>query len=539
MFCSAHADRFAQEQLPPREQWPELVFDRPELRYPPRLNCVAELLDRWVASGYGDRPALADPSGVVSYAQLLATVNRIAAVLVEDLGMVSGNRVLLRGGNTVMMAACWLAVVKAGGIAVATMPLLRAREITAIAVKARTRFALCDRALDAELDAALPHCPELLRLLHFHDENGLEAHMRSKSGRFATTDTAADDICLIAFTSGSGGIPKATLHFHRDVMAICDCFPRSILGLAQSDLICGTPPLAFTYGLGGLLLFPLRVGACTLLLDNPRPETLLASIQDRRATTLFATPTFYRLMAPLAGSFDLAGLRHCVSAGEALPVATRELWRSASGKALIDGLGTTEMLHIFISASGEDIRPGAIGRVLPGYQARVVDASGQALAHGKVGRLAIKGPTGCRYLADDRQRTFVQDGWNLTGDACRMDADGYFFYQGRSDDMIVSSGYNIAGPEVENVLLAHPRVAECAVVGVADPLRGQIVKAYVVLHSGVDAQDALIEELKEWVRNRLAPYKYPRAMEFVPHLPRSEAGKLQRFRLRTQTSAKP
>lgn len=538
MTPSGHRDTFARQHLPPRSEWPELVFERPELCYPPRLNCAVELLDRMVASGHGDRPAIWAPVGArpvcCTYRQLLARANRIAHALREDLGLIPGNRVLLRGPNNPMLAACWLGVLKAGGIAVATMPLLRAAELTQIAAKARTRLALCEARLLDELELAKADCPDLKRIVAFNDggKASLEALLEGKPDTFDNIDTAADDVALIAFTSGTTGRPKGTLHFHRDVLAMCDAFPRSVLRPGPDDIFCGTPPLAFTFGLGGLLCFPLRFGASTVLVEKLMPDTLMQTIRDFRATICFTAPTFWRLMAPLAAQDGIGNLQKCVSAGEALPDATRQLWKQATGIEIIDGIGATEMIHIFISSPPEAVRRGAIGQVVPGYHALIVDDEGNPLPAGTVGRLAVIGPTGCRYLADARQSQYVQHGWNLTGDAFSMDADGYFSYHARTDDMIVSAGYNIAGPEVEGVLLAHPAVAECGVVGVPDAERGQIVKAIVVLREGQAPSDALARELQDFVKQRIAPYKYPRAVEFVAALPRTETGKLQRFRLR-------
>ena len=523
-------DDFARAHLPPRALWPELCFDLPELQYPARLNCVAALLDAAVASGGGERIAIHADGQRWSYARLLRQVDRIAHVLRSDLRLIPGNRVLLRGANTPMMAACLLAVLKAGCIAVPTMPLLRARELSTILAKAEVNAVLCAQGLRAELDglAGLP-----AMLCFGADDAQLERHMAAHAGAFAAHDTAADDVCLISFTSGTTGVPKGTMHMHRDVLAICDCFPRSMLQVRADDIFIGTPPLAFTFGLGGLLLFPLRFGAATVLLEKLTPETLLRAIGTYAATICFTAPTFYRQMAPLAGQHDLRSLRLSVSAGEALPLATRDAWQAASGLAMTDGIGATEMLHIFISATGDGIRRGAIGKAIPGYQACIVDDDGVAQPPGVTGRLAVKGPTGCRYLADMRQREYVQHGWNLTGDTFEMDADGYFYYRARSDDMIVSAGYNIAGPEVEEALLRHPAVAECGVVGRADAERGQIVEAHVVLKGGYQAGDALAAELQDFVRQQIAPYKYPRAIRFLPALPRTETGKLQRFKLRT------
>jgi len=543
MTPSAHRDTFARDKLPPRETWPELLFERPELQYPLRLNAAAELLDRQVEFGHGDRPAiwqLVDGKPLfATYAQLQHRVNRIARVLVEDLGLLPGNRVLLRGPNNPMMAACWLAVVKAGLIAVGTMPLLRARELKQIIDHATPRVALCDAALWQEMATCTNpngehHAASLERICYFNDgENGsLEDMLSGKPGDFPAVDTAADDVALIAFTSGTTGVPKGTLHFHRDVLAMCDCFPQSILKVRPNDIFCGTPPLAFTFGLGGMLAFPLRYGASTVLAEKATPETLLKTIADFRATVCFTAPTFYRQMAGLAARHDLSSLKKCVSAGEALPDATRQLFKEATGIELIDGIGSTEMIHIFISHTPEAVRRGATGTAIPGYRAQVQDDAGRVCAPGEVGKLAVKGPTGCRYLADPRQKDYVKNGWNITGDAYSMDADGYFFYQSRTDDMIITAGYNVAGPEVESCLLEHPAVAECGVVGAADAERGQIVKAYVVLKHDQKGGSAMKKTLQDYVKSAIAPYKYPRAIEFVAALPRTETGKLQRFKLR-------
>jgi len=529
---SGHTDGFARANLPPRQEWPDFLFDLPELQYPPRMNCVAELLDSAVKRGWGGRTALVGARERLDYAELLARVDRIAHVLRDELGLVTGNRVLVRGANCPAMAACVLGVIKAGCIAVPTMPLLRARELQAIADKARVNAVLCAAALVGELEALDLAAPVVV----FDDPapDALEARMARHGAPFAAADTSADDVCLISFTSGTTGIPKGTMHFHRDVLAICDCFPRHILRSQASDVFIGTPPLAFTFGLGGLLLFPLRVGAAGVLIEKLSPDALLAAIAGHRATVCFTAPTFYRQMAAQAGRFDLTSLRASVSAGEALPVATRTAWQEATGLAMIDGIGATELLHIFISSAGDDARPGATGKPVPGYQACILDAQGRPVGPGVIGRLAVKGPTGCRYLADERQRDYVHDGWNLTGDAYEMDADGYFHYRSRLDDMIISAGYNIAGAEVEEALLRHPAVAECAVVGRADPERGQLVEAHVVLRGDRVGSDALAQQLQEFVKGQIAPYKYPRAILFKERLPRTETGKLQRFKLRTE-----
>ncbi|MRW93011.1 AMP-binding protein [Duganella sp. FT80W] len=534
LTASAYTDHFARGHLPPRELWPELRFDLPELQYPERLNCADLLL----ATGASDHLALRGAQHSWTYAELRQQVDRIAHVLRGPLRLEPGNRVLLRGANTPLMAACILAVMKAGLIAVPTMPLLRARELGAIANKAEVNAVLCADNLREELDNAELPAAARARTLWFGGSGGsggagsLEALMAEQPARFDALDTAADDVCLIGFTSGTTGIAKGTMHFHRDVMAICDCFPRSVLQSERSDIFIGTPPLAFTFGLGGLLLFPLRVGATAVLLEKLTPETLIKAIETYRATVCFTAPTAYRQMAALAAQHDLSTLKKTVSAGEALPAATRELWRQATGIQMIDGIGATELLHIFISAAGDQVRPGATGKPIPGYQACILDFQGKPVGPGVIGRLAVKGPTGCRYLADERQRDYVLDGWNLTGDAYEMDADGYFYYRSRTDDMIVSAGYNIAGPEVEDALLRHPAVAECGVIGRADEQRGQIVEAHVVLRPGHAGTPELVAQLQEFVKGQIAPYKYPRAIRFIEALPRTETGKLQRFKLR-------
>jgi 2-aminobenzoate-CoA ligase len=537
MTESAHLDTFARDHLPPHDQWPEFLYDLPELQYPAIMNCAAELLDATVAKGFGDRPAIVTPQRRVTYAELLAEANRIANVLLSDLGLIPGNRVLLRGFNNDVMAACWLGVVKAGCVVVTTMPMLRAKELVDVITAGEITHAICDKRLGDELDAARASCPSLTTVVLSHDDGpaGLSARMAKHRDTFDNVETASDDVCMIAFTSGTTGRPKGTMHFHRDVLAICDTFPPSSFAPTEKDVFVGTPPLAFTYGLGGALLFPLRVGASTVLLEKPAPDVLLDAIAEFGATVCFTAPTSYRAMAPLADRAKIRTLRACVSAGETLPVATRTMWENATGVRIIDGIGSTEMLHIFIAASGDAIRPGATGKPVPGYVACVLDDDGKPLPPGYVGRLAVKGPTGCRYLADPRQRDYVQHGWNLTGDAYLLDGDGYFWYQARTDDMIISSGYNIAGPEVEGALLEHPRVLECAVVGAPDEARGTIVKAFVVLRRAQDegADEALVTELQDFVKARIAPYKYPRAIEFVAELPRTQTGKLQRFKLRT------
>nr|WP_211162146.1 AMP-binding protein [Aromatoleum petrolei] len=526
--------------MPPPEQQPEFLFELPSLQFPPLMNCAVELLDRRVLGGEGERVCLRAPGGLCwTYRDLLGHANRIANVLVHELGVVPGNRVLLRGPNSPMLAACWFAIMKAGAIAVATMPLLRAKELGQILDKGRITHALCAHALRGELDEAVATRPSVAHVVSFGDPSGagLEAAMARQSDEFDNVATASDDTCILAFTSGTTGQPKATMHFHRDVIAACRCWPPHVLRPQPDDVFIGSPPLAFTFGLGGMLLFPMSVGASTVLLEQASPPKLLDAIGEFGATILFTAPTSYRAMAEGARERRLGAplggpLVKCVSAGEVLPAATRALWKDATGIEIIDGIGATEMFHIFISADEEHARPGATGTVVPGYRARIVDDEGREVPAGTVGRLAVKGPTGCRYLDDSRQRNYVGDGWNYTGDAYYMDADGYFHYQSRLDDMIVSAGYNIGAPEVEDALMQHPAVAECAVIGVPDEERGQIVKAFIVPRPGHGAGELLVRELQDFVKRTIAPYKYPRAIEFRDSLPRTETGKLQRFRLR-------
>ncbi len=540
MTTSGHVDCFTRDHLPLQAQLPEFRFTLPELRYPERLNCVVELLDRWVTGGEGDRPCLITPTETLTYAALQERVNRIANVLTRDLGMVAGNRVLLRAPNNAMMAAAWLAVIKAGGVAVATMPLLRAKELVYPITKARIALALCDARIADELEKAKAQAGELGRIVYWGSDRADDLRkLMATPGyeRFVAADTASDDVCLIAFTSGTTGEPKGTMHFHRDMLATCDSYGRYVLRPAASDRFIGSAPLAFTYGLGGHLLFPMRVGAASILIERASPDELFGAIGTYRATVCFTAPTAYRAILPKLASHDISSLRKCVSAGETLPKATFEAWHKATGIRILDGLGSTEMLHIFICSPEEEALPGATGRVVPGYEARIVDEGGRELPPGTVGRLAVRGPTGCRYLADVRQRKYVEDGWNLPGDTYLMDQQGYFYYQARSDDMIISAGYNIAGPEVEAALLTHPAVAECGVVGAPDQDRGMIVKAYVVLRPDRAGDAALTKTLQDYVKEQIAPFKYPRAIEYVTELPKTPTGKLQRFELRRMAAA--
>jgi 2-aminobenzoate-CoA ligase len=532
MNRSAHVDTFTRDKLPPVDQQPPFSFALPELNYPDRLNCAVAFVDRHVTAGHGDAPCLLSPTETWTYAELQARVNRIANVLVRDLGLVPGNRVLLRSANTPMLVAATFAVIKAGGVVVCTMPMLRAKELAYPLVKAKIGFALCDNRLNDEMEKARATAPDL-KVIYWSEGGTLEVLMeQSGYEHFDAVDTARDDVCLIGFTSGTTGEPKGTMHFHRDLLAICDAYSGQILKPFASDRFIGSPPLAFTFGLGGLVLFPLRVGASAVLLEAASPDKLMQAIAQFSATICFTAPTAYRAMLARFADHDISSLRKCVSAGEALPVSTFEAWKAATGLPLMDGIGATEMLHIFISAPEDRIRPGSTGLPVPGYEAAVLDENGKPVSDGAIGRLAVRGPTGCRYLADERQRKYVAHGWNITGDSYIRDKDGYFWYQARSDDMIVSAGYNIAGPEVESCLLTHPAVAECGVVGQPDADRGTIVKAYVVLKAGHDGTPVLTKALQDFVKAEIAPYKYPRAIAYVTALPRTNTGKLQRFALR-------
>jgi 2-aminobenzoate-CoA ligase len=529
---TAHVDTFAIERLPPREQWPAFVHELTELKYPQRTNCAQRLIDDAVREGHGGRLAIRSDMGDVTYAELLERSNRLANVLVHDLGVVPGNRVLLRSPNNAAMVAAWLAVMKTGAIAVSTMPLLRARELAAIAELGQVDHALCDPRIADELVNASRTTGRLRQIVQFGSD--LDARMARQSAQFVNCDTASDDVCLLAFTSGTTGRPKATMHFHRDVLASADVVARHLLHTSADDVYAGSPPLGFTFGLGALLIFPLAFRASVALVEQPSPDALLAAVERHRVTCLFTAPTMYGNLLKLVDNYDLTSLERCVSAGEALSKGVSDAWFASTGLRIIDGIGATEMLHIFISAEGDAIRPGATGKVLPGYIASVVDDELRPLPPGQPGWLVVKGPTGCRYLDDPRQLDYVRQGWNVTGDKYILDADGYFWFQARADDMIISAGYNIAGPEVEASLLMHPAVRECAVVGAPDPARGQIVKAFVVANADHDATPALASELQEFVKTSIAPYKYPRVIEFVDALPKTPTGKVQRNVLRAR-----
>ena len=534
---SAQTDRFVHDRLPPVAARAQMRYDLPELQIADQANLVDVLMRQIEVRGLLDRPFLRSDKITLTYADTSERINRIAQVLIEDFGLVPGNRVLLRGGNSIGMALAWLAVVKAGLVAVATMPLLRVKELGEVIEKAQINFALCDATLADDLNIAKAQTQTLRTIVLFNlmNEPGSVAVLSAqKDGHFKPCLTAADDVALMAFTSGTTGKPKAVVHSHRDVLAACQAWPRHILEATPGDIVMGSPPLAFTFGLGGMLLFPLAAGASVYFPSiTHTPEAMVKLINETRATIIYTAPTFYRQMAPFAKRAGTPSLRTCVSAGEALPDATRQLWKDATGIEMLDGIGATEMFHIFISSKPNDVRRGAIGKVVPGYTARVVNDEGVEVPFGTVGKLAVMGPTGCKYLDDARQMTYVKDGWNYPGDAFTQDADGYFFYQARDDDMIITSGYNVGGPEVEDALMQHEAVAECGVIGLPDDERGMIVKAFVVLKPGIDGDEACVKLLQDHVKATLAPFKYPRQIEFIGRLPRTETGKLQRFKLRS------
>jgi 2-aminobenzoate-CoA ligase len=532
---SAHVDTFSRDKLPPFDQWPELPLEGFE--YPDSLNAAVELTDRLVARGFGDRVALIGNGRQRTYKELSDWTNRIARALVEDYGIKPGNRVLIRSANNPAMVACWLAATKAGAVVVNTMPMLRAIELSKIVDKAEIGLALCDTRLMDELVACAKDSRFLKKVIGFdgtanHDAE-LDRVALSKPVTFKAVETGRDDVALLGFTSGTTGEPKATMHFHRDLLIIADGYAKEILQVTPEDIFVGSPPLAFTFGLGGLAIFPLRFGATATLLENASPANMIEIIETYKATIIFTAPTAYRVMlAAMDGGANLSSVRMAVSAGETLPAPVFRDWIKKTGKPILDGIGATEMLHIFISNRLQDAAPASTGRPVAGYQAKIVDDDMKEKPRGEVGRLAVRGPTGCRYLADDRQKKYVSDGWNLTGDAFIQDADGYFHFAARTDDMIISSGYNIAGPEVEAALLSHPDVKECAVIGVPDEERGQIVEAHVVLKENVAADSNTARKLQDHVKATIAPFKYPRSVKFTDALPKTQTGKIQRFRLK-------
>jgi 2-aminobenzoate-CoA ligase len=534
---TGYVDDFARRNLPPSGQWPELLLDRPEFQYPDYLNAAVELTDRIVEQGLGDNIALIGNGRQRTYKELADWSNRLAHALVENYGVKPGNRVLIRSGNNPALVACWLGATKAGAVVVNTMPMLRAGELTKIVDKAEIALALTDSRIADEIVACAKTSKFLKQVVNFDGTSNHDAELDrvalNKPVKFSAVKTGRDDVALLGFTSGTTGEPKATMHFHRDLMIVADGYAKEVLKVTPDDVFVGSPPLAFTFGLGGLAVFPLRFGATATLLENASPPEMVKIIETYKATICFTSPTAYRaMMAAMDKGADLSSLRLAVSAGETLPAPVFDAWTKKTGKTILDGIGSTELLHIFITNRTGDAAAGKTGRPVAGYQAKIVDDEMKDVPDGTVGKLAVRGPTGCRYLGDARQTNYVRDGWNLTGDSFVRDAEGRFAFVARSDDMIVSSGYNIAGPEVEAALLSHPAVVECGVVAAPDEARGMIVKAYVIVASGVAADEALAIALQDHVKREIAPYKYPRAIEFVEHLPKTGTGKLQRFALR-------
>ena len=535
---SRHLDTFTRDRLPPASAWPAMPGAAEA--YPDEINAAVELTDRMVERGFGDRVALIGEGRSRTYAELAAWTDRIASALVRDLGVAPGNRVLIRSANTPAMVACWLAVTKAGAVAVNTMPMLRAGELNAILDKAEVALALCDTRLLDELQATGSRF--LQRIVGFdgtagHDSELDRLALAAPHG-FEAVPTGRDDVALLGFTSGTTGVPKATMHFHRDILAIADGFAQDILQVHPTDIFVGSPPLAFTFGLGGLAVFPLRFGAAAALFEAATPAHLPGLIQRTRATVCFTAPTAYRAMtAGLADGADLSSLRVAVASGETLPPPVFEGWMKVTGVPLLECIGSTEMLHAFISNRLDDFGPGRVGRPVRGYEAVILDDALREAPRGTPGRLAVRGPTGCRYLDDPRQGDYVRGGWNITGDTFVQEEDGVFRFVARNDDMIVSTGYNIAAPEVEAALLSHEAVRECAVIGAPDPERGRIVTAYVVLAAGAEPGEALVRALQDHVKARIAPYKYPRAVLFVEALPKTLTGKVRHAALRALHSA--
>ena len=537
---SAHVDTFARDNLPPPDRWPDLILERPEFQYPEQLNVAVELTDRNVEKGFGDRVALIGNGRRRTYKELVDWSNRLAHALVENYGVKPGNRVLIRSGNNPALVAAWLAATKAGAVVVNTMPMLRAGELGKIIDKAEISLALTDSRIADELVISAKTSRFLKQVVSFDGTSNHDAELDrialNKAVKFDAVKTSRDDVALLGFTSGTTGEPKATMHFHRDLLVIADGYAREVLNVTPDDVFVGSPPLAFTFGLGGLAIFPLRFGATATLLENASPANMIEIIETYKASICFTAPTAYRaMMAAMDKGADLSSLRLAVSAGETLPPPVFEEWTRRTGKPILDGIGTTEMLHIFVTNRVGDAHAGATGRPVTGYEAKIVDEEMNEVAADTVGKLAVRGPTGCRYLADARQKSYVRDGWNLTGDAFRRDSEGRFHFAARADDMIVSAGYNIAGPEVEAALLSHADVAECAVIGAPDSERGQIVAAYVVLKAGVAGDPLCVKRLQDHVKAVIAPYKYPRAVYFIEALPKTQTGKIQRFKLRQQS----
>ena len=534
---SAHSDSFARDNLPPEDQWPDFLLDN--FHYPEKLNAAVELTDAMVEKGFGDNTALIGNGRRRTYKELTDWTNRLAHVLVDDLGVQPGNRVLIRSANNPAMVACWLAATKAGAVVVNTMPMLRAAELKKYCEKAQIKFALCDTRLMEEMKECDEQCTQLQTVMGFDGTSNHSAELDQlaleKPVQFDAVQTSQDDVALFGFTSGSTGEPKVTMHYHRDLLIIADGYAKEVLGVKPDDIFVGSPPLAFTFGLGGLAIFPLRFGATATLLENAAPPNMIEIIEKYKATVSFTAPTAYRVMLrAMDDGADLSSLRAAVSAGETLPAPIYEEWMEKTGKPMLDGIGATELLHIFISNRFGDHKPACTGKPVTGYEAKVIDNNGNEVATGEIGRLAVRGPTGCRYLRGERQQEYVANGWNISGDSFVQDEDGYFHFAARNDDMIVSSGYNIAGPEVEAALLSHPSVSECGVIGIADEERGCIVQAHVVLTEGISANDAQTKELQEHVKNTIAPYKYPRSVVYTDELPKTATGKIQRFRLKSQ-----
>ncbi len=533
---SAHVDSFARDNLPPQDSWPDLLLDR--FGYPDRLNAAVELTDAMVAKGFGDHTALIGNGRRRTYKELTDWTNRLAHVLVDDLGVRPGNRVLIRSANNPAMVACWLAATKAGAVVVNTMPMLRAPELAKYVEQAQITHALCDTRLMDEMTACAKDSAWLETVVGFDGTSNHDAELDrlalQKPVRFQSVATSQDDVALIGFTSGSTGAPKGTMHFHRDLLIIADGYASEVLGVTPDDVFVGSPPLAFTFGLGGLAIFPLRFGAAATLLENASPPNMVEIIETYRATVCLTAPTAYRAMLrAMDEGADLSSLRAAVSAGETLPAPVYEAWMEKTGKPMLDGIGATEMLHIFVTNRFGDHRPACTGKPVTGYEARVVGPDGAEVPRGTPGRMAVRGPTGCRYLYGARQADYVQDGWNITGDTFVQDEEGYFHFAARNDDMIVSAGYNIAGPEVEAALLSHDAVVECAVIGAPDEARGQIVEAHVVLAEGIEPGEAMVLRLQNHVKAVIAPYKYPRRVVFTAALPKTPTGKIQRFLLRS------
>lgn len=534
---TAHVDTFTRDNLPPENTWPDFLLEG--FDYPDRLNAAVELTDKMVEQGFGDHTALIGNGRRRTYKELADWTNRLAHALTDDLGVKPGNRILIRSANNPAMVACWLAATKAGAVVINTMPMLRAGELSKIVDKAEVEFALCDTRLMEELVTCAKGSAFLKKVIGFDGTSNHDAELDrlalEKPVVYQAVGTGRDDVALLGFTSGSTGTPKATMHFHRDLLIIADGYAREVLGVTPDDVFVGSPPLAFTFGLGGLAIFPLRFGAAATLLETATPPKMIEIIQKYKATVCFTAPTAYRVMLQaMEDGADLSSLRAAVSAGETLPAPVYDAWMAKTGKPMLDGIGATEMLHIFISNRFEDHKPACTGKPVTGYQVKIIDLEGAPVPTGEVGRLAVRGPTGCRYLADDRQHGYVQDGWNITGDSFSMSEDGHLHFAARNDDMIISAGYNIAGPEVEAALLAHPAVQECAVIGIPDESRGAIVEAHVVLNEGHEPDEAMRKTLQDYVKATIAPYKYPRSIVFPQTLPKTETGKIQRFRLRAE-----